>query len=221
MKMYICIKTNIGIINIVRLNNSLKNIICPEPIQTNFIEIMNIWLENASLLRKTNNKEHLILEDVDDFKEDYIWELSKRIKICEKNMLFEKKILINDVDKMTLMDLCIYEQNCKRGYHTSLYNHDTGYVGLICVDELMGKCKCSISEFSVFNIVFGFPVTKLPRLNTVLRLSLLVSLLVVLLLGILVGLSIVTLPDEFRVSIYSISFISSLFTIPLQYYYFD
>ena len=148
-EIYMSIKNNITVINNYRNNNSLPTISCPEPVPKNFVEMINMWIDYTSYARKNNDPNKLTISDE---SENIIWALSKRLQLCETDLKLGVQILINNTpsgfpkNKITKECLCIHGQNCKKGTHISNYDETTGYLNLICLDELMGNCKCQIKS---------------------------------------------------------------------------
>ena len=144
-EVYKCIKENLIIINEQRSLNSLPRINCPVPVPKNFIDIINIWIHAASLARKNNYENKFVLfADNNSDLENSVWALAKRIQLCEQDFNCEiQKLLINK--KITKEDVCIHGQNCKRGSHVSTYDEKTGFITCICIDELVGNCRCHIT----------------------------------------------------------------------------
>jgi len=75
--------------------NSLPRINCPVPVQKKS-DIINIWIQAASLARKNNYENKFVLfADDDSDLENTVWALAKRIQICEQDFNCEiQKLLI-------------------------------------------------------------------------------------------------------------------------------
>ena len=144
-ELYNCINTNINYINDIRKELLQNRISCPVPIPSNFCEFLNIWIKCATYARKENKTNKLGLFDgPDSEKEQIAWGLYRRTTICDEDLYcYTNHILGKKIHKH---NICIHGYNCKKGSHISSYDSNTGFVNVICIDELSGKCKCDIKN---------------------------------------------------------------------------
>uniref|UniRef100_A0A6C0EDK2 C3H1-type domain-containing protein n=1 Tax=viral metagenome TaxID=1070528 RepID=A0A6C0EDK2_9ZZZZ len=166
-KVYNCIHNNIIIINNYRTEKLLSYINCPSPDPKHFMEIIDIWIKSKTL---STDKKFLELDEPNENNniysqtDDLIWALTKRIQVCDVDLNCEIKKLIPDII-INKDDICIHMDNCKNGSHVSTYDENTGFVNIICVDELMGNCKCKILTGEEAKLKRSTYITQLNKLK--------------------------------------------------------
>ena len=125
--------------------------ILPQPVRTNFIELLLLWCRASRLARKSENENKLHLFDgVGCPDELFVSVLASRMVFCDKYIKLEAtKIraveMVDGVEKetsegylkrKTKYGFCEFSSNCKAGSHGEL----------LCLDEICGHCECTIKS---------------------------------------------------------------------------
>jgi hypothetical protein len=125
--------------------------ILPQPVRTNFIELLLLWSRASRLARKLKEENKLHLFDgVECPDELFAMVLASRMVFCDKYIKLEaNKIraveMVDGVEKetsegylkrKTKYGFCEFSSNCKAGSHGEL----------LCLDEICGHCECTIKS---------------------------------------------------------------------------
>ena len=119
----------------------------PEPVPTNFGDMMNIWFVAAGRARKENHPVNFgLFSGPDSEEENMAWAIGRRVYLCKQDVDCEVQRLIGgDNCRVKAEDLCTHAGNCKRGVHASCIGSN-GLLPILCIADLCGNCNCTIKS---------------------------------------------------------------------------